>query len=126
MDGCIEWPGSRNQDGYGNRWHEGRCMKAHRVAWMEVHGPIPDGMLVLHRCDNPPCVNVEHLYLGDQSRNMRDMSERRRSNNQRKTHCPAGHPYNEENTYVLGARRACRVCGRENMRRYRAERKVST
>lgn len=74
--GCIVWTATRDRCGYGRirvgNGHEG----AHRVAWVLEHGEIPGGLHVLHRCDNPPCVNVAHLYLGTHSDNMRDLQER--------------------------------------------------
>src|SRR6185437_15023961 len=51
---------------------------AHRYAWIRRHGPIPPGLCVLHRCDNPPCVNVEHLFIGTQTDNMADMKRKSR------------------------------------------------
>jgi hypothetical protein len=71
---CIEWAKSRYRNGYGAASiGNGRMGYAHRVAWEQANGPIPAGMLVLHRCDNRPCVNVEHLFLGTQQDNMDDM-----------------------------------------------------
>lgn len=77
---CIEWPRSRGGGGYGQSYALGRRNKrqAHRLAWEQVHGPIPDGLVVMHLCDNPPCVNVDHLRLGTQSENMRDCSAKGR------------------------------------------------
>lgn len=72
-NGCIEWSGSRNEHGYGIQRIDGRAVKAHRVAWEFAHGPIPAGQHVLHRCDNPPCVNPDHLFLGIHVDNMADM-----------------------------------------------------
>jgi len=46
--------------------------KAHQIAWVSANGPIPDGLNVLHRCDNPPCCRPEHLFLGTQKDNVRD------------------------------------------------------
>lgn len=74
MSKCIEWPGPRGSGGYGK---QGRKL-AHRVAWEAAHGPIPRGLFVLHSCDNPPCVNLEHLRLGTQQDNVRDREERNR------------------------------------------------
>lgn len=71
-DGCWEWVGARNPNGYGNHHAQGRTRKAHRVSWEMEYGPIPEGMLVLHRCDNPPCVRPDHLFLGTQRDNLRD------------------------------------------------------
>lgn len=78
---CYEWSGSRTGDGYGRRGYRGRVWLAHRAAWDEQVGSIPTGRLVLHRCDNRPCVRVAHLYLGDYHDNMRDMVERGRCDN---------------------------------------------
>jgi len=70
-NGCWEWSGSRNDQGYGICGSGRRY--AHRVAWERAHGPIPDDMCVLHRCDNPPCVRPDHLFLGTRADNMHDM-----------------------------------------------------
>jgi hypothetical protein len=75
MDDCIEWEGYRERKGYGKRGNR----YAHRMAWEEAHGPIPDGMCVCHTCDNPPCVNIEHLFLGTHADNMTDMVTKGRS-----------------------------------------------
>lgn len=69
---CLEWQASRNRKGYGQVRYDGKNDGAHRVAWVLEHGPIPDGLYILHRCDNPPCVAVEHLFLGTAADNMAD------------------------------------------------------
>lgn len=77
--GCWEWQGSLSADGYGKIMVAGKTWRAHRFSYESFVGPISDDQLVLHRCDNPPCVNPDHLYLGDQMRNERDKVERGRS-----------------------------------------------
>lgn len=71
---CKEWQGPRDKDGYG--W-SGR-KKAHRVAYEEAIGPIPPGMIVCHHCDNPPCVEPTHLYVGTHRDNAHDRQVRGR------------------------------------------------
>lgn len=120
---CIEWWGGKaNSGGYGFLRVSGQPRQAHRHVWEECFGPIPEGMYVCHHCDNPPCVNPEHLFLGTQSDNMRDREAKGRANRaaSRKTHCPQGHPYDGENTYRPPGNpnhRMCRICVRERHRR---------
>lgn len=72
---CWTWTGATAKFGYGVIWG-GRSndtnMLAHRVSWEVNVGPIPNGMCVLHKCDNPPCVRPEHLFLGTKTDNNRD------------------------------------------------------
>lgn len=77
--GCLEWTGSRSKLGYGRIVIRGVEHYTHRKAWERVNGPIPDGLMVRHKCDNPPCMNVAHLELGTHADNMADMSERGRA-----------------------------------------------
>lgn len=75
--GCLEFQGGRDKDGYGYCKGHGQT-KAHRLSYVLSYGPIPVGMMVRHKCDNPSCVNPEHLELGTASDNMRDRSRRGR------------------------------------------------
>jgi hypothetical protein len=69
---CVEWSGARSGDGYGAVYIDGKQRAAHRVAWEKAKGVIPDGMWILHRCDNPLCVNPDHLFLGTAKDNTQD------------------------------------------------------
>lgn len=81
QDGCWVWTANCIKDRHGRKRYgllgAGRrgegMLYAHRVAWELHHGPVPEGLLVLHRCDNPQCVRPDHLFLGTQYDNMQDM-----------------------------------------------------
>jgi hypothetical protein len=80
-DPCVRTTWCLNRDGYGERYVGGRGgqrWRAHRYAWTQVHGPIPDGLNVLHRCDNRACINVAHLFLGTHGDNVRDRHQKGR------------------------------------------------
>jgi hypothetical protein len=76
--GCFRWIASCNNRGYGQLRIKGKLKLAHRVAWEEKHGPIQDGICVCHTCDNPECINTEHLFLATHQENMMDASRKRR------------------------------------------------
>ena len=117
---CIEWGGARFVDGgYGKltKLEQARTGQAyaHRWAWEKFNGPIPKDGNVLHRCDNPPCINPEHLFLGTSLDNHRDMIAKGRQNNQAKTCCPkcgGGFSVNGQ------GRRYCRPCWLAYQRAY--------
>jgi len=77
---CWMWTSAKTPQGYGYiTIKRGKSKKAHRISY-EIHcGPIPDGQQVLHRCDNPPCVNPEHFFLGTNLDNVRDKVSKGRS-----------------------------------------------
>lgn len=82
-EGCWEWAASKTKNGYGKMGRGGSMYSAHRVSWELHNGPIQDGLCVLHRCDNRGCVNPDHLFLGTQQDNLRDMCRKGRNNSAR-------------------------------------------
>lgn len=110
---CIEWTGATNGHGYGQRSVGNKLQQVHRLEWAAHHGPIPDGMVVMHTCDNKRCYNIEHLQLGTQFDNLRDAAAKGLlgGGHRSKTHCRNGHEFTPENTYVRpNGHRACRTC----------------
>ncbi len=105
------------QSWYGQVCTGGTVVAAHRFNWEQVYGPIPDGKIVCHVCDNPPCCNVGHLVLCTYAENAADAVTAGRHRNARKTHCHRGHEFTDENTYVAAdASRTCRACHRQAAR----------
>lgn len=86
-NGCLEWTGARRPLGYGQISVEGKTVGTHRLAWTLANGPIPDGLDVLHHCDNPPCAQTEptegypegHLFLGTDVDNAADRNAKGRN-----------------------------------------------
>ena len=131
---CWVWQRGRHDFGYGVTKHNGKLRLAHRVYYERAKGPIPDGYVVHHRCENPPCVNPSHLSLGTVADNNRDRENKGRTRGlvfgiagdiqRAKTHCPQGHPYEGENVrFRPDGRRRCAACYRARDQRRRAAQK---
>lgn len=75
---CWPWLGYKKKEGYGQFYWDGKIILAHRMAWEFTFGPIPPGMKICHTCDNPPCCNPAHLFMGTQADNVNDMTKKGR------------------------------------------------
>ena len=95
-----------------------------RTVWAEIHGPIPNGLWVLHRCNMGACVNPDHLYLGTHQDNMRDMARSGIKKRFRNTHCPRGHRYDLRYSYAKQNLQVCSICNRERCVAYYQKRKA--
>lgn len=123
-DGCWEWLGFHNAKGYsqvriGGRG--GRLHRLHRLLYELLIGPIPDGLQLDHLCRNRGCVRPDHLEPVTQEENLARGNPSPTDINRMKVHCPAGHPYDAENTYYYprSQHRGCRECNRERGRVHR-------
>lgn len=114
--GCrVFVDGYCNPKGYGMVMVGPTPRLVHRIAWEHEVGPLRSGVKVLHHCDTPACTEVAHLFLGSIADNNADMIAKGRGRmgaaNKAKTHCPAGHAYDDANTYTdRRGRRSCRAC----------------
>ena len=128
---CWLWTGARDRHGYGRinyRTEDGphRSVPAHRISYLLCVGN-PQGLSVCHTCDNPPCVNPSHLFLGSQSDNMRDAISKGRRLYALREHCPHGHPYSAENTGIhKRGYRYCKACAQNATRLWKQGRKLTT
>lgn len=119
-DGCWDWTARVNENGYGVIAASYRKRYAHRASWELTYGPIPDGLCVLHRCDNRRCVRPDHLFLGTRQDNSADMVAKGRST--RRTHCIRGHLLEGNRWFHRGQpnKSECAICRRARIRRSNA------
>src|ERR1035437_7039223 len=127
-NGCHEWTGTKTKKGYGQISYKCKKRYTHILTWELVNGDIPDGLYVLHRCDNPPCRNIPCLFLGTSADNTADMMAKGRGNNGNsvKTHCKYNHAFTIENTIIKkDGSRQCRECNKRDCREYKMRRKLT-
>ena len=110
---CIIWTAALDGHGYGYFKYNGKSVLAHRVAWKLATGEWSDECLC-HTCDNPRCVNVQHLFEGTRGDNNRDKAKKGRHHNSLKKTCPSGHPLIKR-----GEQRVCKTCQNEASKRYK-------
>lgn len=127
--GCIMWTGSTDPHGRGSLYWQGKKITSNRAAWMAAHGPIPDGLHVLHSCDNPGCVTIEHLHLGDHAANMREKAERGRAPSgpgmpRRTDYCKHGHDLSLPGATYEKRPAACVQCARQRARDQKARKRA--
>ena len=118
-EACWEWIGAKQKvNGYGVIRINKKNELAHRLSYTMNLGPIPEGLWVLHKCDNRGCVNPNHLFLGTRSDNVNDMYKKGRGAkpNLKKLWCPKGHLYSGDNLYLYKGERHCKMCKLENQR----------
>lgn len=126
---CLIWTGAKtgnryNRGGYGRFMVRPRVRMAHRYAYEVMVSTIPEGRELDHRCGNRACVNWEHLEPVTHAENVRRGTGG--SNMRAKTHCPQGHPYDADNTYLApNGSRGCRTCRREAQHAYKLRRKAA-
>jgi len=91
--GCLEWQGGKDKNGYGRVVVDGVTYKAHRYAYQRTLGSIPEGMMVCHKCDNPPCCDPSHLFLGTVVDNANDMIAKKLSLTGERNHKAKANPH---------------------------------
>lgn len=126
MKPCILWTGAQDGKGYGVKWvlgGGGRRTGAHRWAWEQVNGPVPDGLVIDHLCRTPLCVEPTHLEPVFQAENVRRGIGRYGINGTGR--CSAGHDLTTPGALVGAAQPRCRTCWNSYMRDYNRNRKVS-
>lgn len=120
--GCWIWLGATNGIGYGKFYVVDRMMYAHRFAYIQKYGEIPEGLELDHLCRNSYCVNPDHLEAVTHQENVKrgKAGENIATKNREKTHCPQGHPYSGDNLYIKpNGSRVCRTCRRDYFERKR-------
>lgn len=123
-EGCHFWIASTNRRGYGTFLVDGVCVLSHRVAWLIEHGSWPEKYL-MHTCDTPQCIRLDHLVECTIAENNRDASRKglRWSRESMKPFCKRGHRRIPENLYKQPSTgwRRCRICFNERLAKLRQQ-----
>lgn len=105
-DGCLVYTGKSNRrSGHIQTFLKNERWYIHRFVYHHLVAPVPAHLQVCHTCDNPRCVNLDHLWLGTQRENSLDMVSKKRQAFMKKTHCKNGHPFTAENTRMVAGGR---------------------
>lgn len=121
-NGCHQWTGAKDRDGYGKFQLDGKCIFAHRYAYQCRYGALDTSLVIDHLCRNRACVNPEHMEQVTTQENTR----RGGHYESLKTHCDHGHEFTDENTYICTRGwRNCRTCRKIADRKRRAKRCLS-
>lgn len=121
---CWEWRGSMLPTGYGQFSYSGTPRRAHRISYLLTYGNFDSSKYVCHSCDNKKCVNPEHLFLGTQSDNLKDASNKNKLWMNKIKICPSGHAYTKDNTYTYDNKRLCKKCVLDRQRKYRERKSI--
>ena len=110
-NGCHLWLKAKTSAGYGQKRFNKKLIYVHRQIFQDHHKKNIADLVIRHKCDNPSCINVDHLEYGTQKDNMLDCKTRNRNKAWLKTHCKNGHEINEQNYYYKnGKAHTCRLC----------------
>lgn len=125
--GCQIWLGAIQVKGYGFLSVNSYPMLAHRASYSVHKGAIPDGMMVLHRCDVRLCINPDHLFLGTAMDNTKDMVQKGRDSGSKLKACKNGHAFIDGSFYLMptntGSRRVCKTCLRARVKKWRTKKR---
>ena len=113
---CWLWIAAKDKDGYGKirftqRKHNPVDFRAHRLSYLMFKGSLSDILVVAHSCDNPPCINPNHLILKTSQANTEERDTKNRNFEANLTHCVRSHEFTEENTRITpSGKRECKIC----------------